>query len=93
MGKDNNTREYYISLLISNLPVLRAKLGVTQGELAERIGMTRQTLTCIENGSRKLTWNNYLAICFVFDNNPATSALMGFLGICPGEIRSYVGGA
>jgi len=34
----------------NNLKVYRAKEGVTQGELAESIGVSRQTINSIETG-------------------------------------------
>jgi protein phosphatase len=40
---------------------LRAGFGVNQTELAERIGITRQTLTAIESGKREMTWVTFVA--------------------------------
>lgn len=34
----------------NRLKVLRAERGVTQAELAERVGVTRKTVNTIENG-------------------------------------------
>lgn len=58
-------------------------MGITQAQLADCVGITRQTLTAIENGSRKLTWSNFLAMCYVFSFDDDTAALMRFLDIAP----------
>ena len=83
IGPDIALRENLISALVRNLPVLRAKAGITQAQLADCVGITRQTLTAIENGSRKLTWSNYLALCYIFSRSKETAALMDFLNITP----------
>ena len=36
--------------LISNLRELRTEAGLTQAELAEKIGVTRKTINTVENG-------------------------------------------
>jgi putative transcriptional regulator len=36
--------------LANGLKALRAELGLTQAELAERVGVTRKTINTVENG-------------------------------------------
>ena len=36
--------------LVNRLKEARAKLGLTQAELAERVGVTRKTVNTVENG-------------------------------------------
>jgi putative transcriptional regulator len=36
--------------LANRLKELRAELGLTQAELAERVGVTRKTINTVENG-------------------------------------------
>lgn len=38
-------------MLINNVKELRARFNLTQGELAERVGVTRQTIVALEKGS------------------------------------------
>jgi len=80
-------KELLLSTLVDNLPFLRAKLGITQAQLAGRMGITRQTLTAIENKNRKLTWNNFLALCFIFEANEDTKQLLQIYDICPAELK------
>lgn len=43
---------------------------MTQTELAERVGIARSTLACIENGHRNLTPKLTLAMCDVLKVRP-----------------------
>lgn len=74
-------REKLKDKLVENLPVLRAKLDISQGELAELLGVTRQTITGIETKKVKPTWPMVLSILLIFESNPITSILLGPLGI------------
>ena len=49
-------KEELMSMLRNELPVLRARLGISQAKLAEMIGISRQTYNVIENGKREMTW-------------------------------------
>ena len=43
-----------IALLTDELPVLRARLKISQDELSRRIGISRQTYSLIETKKRRL---------------------------------------
>ncbi|GGA80012.1 helix-turn-helix transcriptional regulator [Ornithinibacillus halotolerans] len=43
----------------NNVKIERIKLSITQGELANRVGVTRQTIGLIENGK----YNPTLQLC------------------------------
>lgn len=81
-------RAYYTRLMAQNLPVLRASLGVTQTELAEMIGVTRQTLSAAESGARPLSWGNFVSLLFVFTQNEQTQRLLETLDIYTEELNS-----
>lgn len=81
-------RTYYTRLMAQNLPVLRASLGITQTELAEMIGITRQTLSAAEVGSRPLSWGNFVSLLFIFTQNEQTCRLLELLGIYTDELKS-----
>lgn len=49
---------------VERLPRIRKKMKVSQTELGEKVGLSRQTISAIERKSIPLTWNNYLAILF-----------------------------
>lgn len=52
--------------LISLLPTLRTYLGISQQELAEYIGVTRQTYCALEQGKRKMSWSVFLSLFLFF---------------------------
>ena len=73
--------------LASELPILRAKLGMSQAELAELIGVSRQTYSTIENRKKEMGWSIYMSLILIFSSNPRTSALLDFCGVFPEELQ------
>lgn len=72
-----------ISILQQNMASLRAKIGISQEELANVLGMTRQTYSAIEAGKREMTWGTYLAMICFFDMLPSTAEMLEELRIFP----------
>lgn len=72
-----------IDLLQNNLAALRAKIGISQEELASVIGVTRQTYYPVETGKKTMTWGMFLALIFVFDSIKETSEMLEDLRIYP----------
>lgn len=62
-------KEHLISILTEELPVLRARVGLSQDELSNIIGISRQTYSSIETGKRKMSWNVFLSLLLVFGYN------------------------
>jgi hypothetical protein len=54
------------------LPVLRAKGRLSQENIAEKIGISRQTFNAIETGKREMNWTTFLALVALFQNNEQT---------------------
>lgn len=54
------------SMLKSHLKEYRAKLNMNQSELAEKVGVTRQTIGFIEKGTISPSITLVLKICNVF---------------------------
>ena len=80
-------RKEYIERLTDELPVLRAKAGMDQVELAEILGVTRQTYNAYERKTRNMSWNIYLALILIFDYNPATSPMIHMAGLLPPQLE------
>lgn len=59
-----------ISRLTKELPTLRGAVKASQDEIANAIGISRQTYCAIETKKRKMTWNYYMALILFFDYNP-----------------------
>lgn len=52
---NNSKRIELINTMIIELPVLRARIGASQADISERIGVSRQTYNAIENGKKKMS--------------------------------------
>ena len=64
------------STLANSLPVLRATIGISQGEIAEYIGISRQTYCALEQGKRAMSWTVFLSLFLFFISNNDTNNMM-----------------
>lgn len=87
---DENIKRLSIENMLGALPTLRARMGLTQSELAARLGCTRQTLTAMESGRRAMPWTTYLALCYIFEGCAQTRPLLALYNICPEPVRAYL---
>mgnify|MGYP000004271503 FL=1 len=76
--------------MTENLVVLRAKMDMTQAELADLIGTSRQTILSLEKKQRPMTWTTFLALLFVFRTNENTCDLLEMLGIYTDQLKDYL---
>ena len=83
-------KENLISNMVDNLLVLRTKLRLKQIELANMIGVTRQTYIAIETGKRPLPWSTFLALVLIFSKNKDTNMLMQVFNIYTDELNDYI---
>ena len=81
-------RQHYAQLMAQKLPTLRAQLGLSQAELANILGVTRQTLSAVESGAREMTWGNFISLLYIFTQNEETIPLLEALGIYTPELTS-----
>ena len=79
-------KRLYIDRMVENLTVLRAKLGVTQSELAEIAGISRQTILSVEKKQRGMTWNMFLALLYIFTAHEKTVPLVDLFEIRTDEL-------
>lgn len=86
----NEEKNVLMSQMAQNLPILRAKLSLTQVDLAERIGVSRHTLMAIENKQRQMSWPTFLSLMLFFSKNSGTNQLLGVLGIVTEELNEYL---
>lgn len=70
-------RNMIVELLRKELPVLRAKARISQEDIAEKIGISRQTYSSIETGKREMSWTTFLALIAYFQNNESTKKMIG----------------
>ena len=76
--------------MATNLPILRSKLNLSQKELANLLGVTRQTISSLENGQRKMTWSVFLALILIFFRNEPTKHLLVALNIYTPKLNDFL---
>ena len=87
---NDSRKEELIEILTNELNVLRAKVGLSQQELADRMGVSRQTYGAIEKKKQKMTWSNFLALLMLFKSNADTARMIEWIGAYPPELEQYV---
>ena len=80
----------YIDKLAENLSMLRAKAGVTQGDVADKIGIARQTYSAIECGRSRMSWNTFMSLIFFFKENKKTKDVIELLGIYDNMLDNFI---
>lgn len=73
---NKSEKEELIQTLTGALPVLRAAIGISQGEIAEYIGVSRQTYCAFEIGKRQMSWNTFPSLFLFFISNAETNNLL-----------------
>ena len=86
-------KEVSIAILQENLAALRAKIGISQEELANVMGVTRQTYFAIESGKRDMLWVSFMALMFFFSSIDSTAEMIRELRIYPIELVMRFNGA
>ena len=76
-------KDAYIEKLTSKLAALRAHADISQEELANIIGTSRQTYYAIEGRKRAMSWNTYLSLVFFYDAVDKTSQMIRELDAYP----------
>lgn len=79
-------KQEYINKLLPQLTTLRARVGISQDELAGLIGISRQTYCLTESGSHAMSWNTFLSIIMFYDYNTRTHDLLRSMGAFPEDL-------
>jgi DNA-binding XRE family transcriptional regulator len=80
-------RNKLIEILTDELPVLRAKLGISQDDISNIVGISRQTYSAIETKKRKMSWNTFLSLILFYGYNEKTTNLVEAIGAFPPELK------
>lgn len=80
-------REQVIDILTEELPLLRAKLGISQENLCEIVGISRQTYSGIETRKKKMSWNIFLSMLMLFTHNEKTASIIEIIGAFPEDLK------
>lgn len=79
-------KDEFIATLTPNLPALRTLAEISQEELANLIGISRQTYSAIERKIRRMSWNTYLSLILFFDHNQKSHKMLRALSLFPKEL-------
>ena len=79
-------KDSFIATLTPNLTVLRTKAEISQEELSNLIGVSRQTYSAIERKVRRMAWSTYLSLVLFYDHNQKTHKMIRQLSIFPQEL-------
>ncbi len=79
-------QEKLVQTLTKNLPLLRAKMDISQDEISRLMGISRQTYSAIESGKRVMSWQIYLSLVLFFDANSLTHDLLRQLSCYPDDL-------
>ena len=71
----------FCKIMASNLSTLREKAKITQDELADKLGLSRQTISAIENGKRDMQWSTFSVLIMFFASNHEIRHIMVAMGI------------
>ena len=83
-------KEYYQKLMAEHLPELRKTLGISQSELADYIGSTRQSINSIENKKRPMMWDTFMSLMLLFISNNDTKIQLNELQIDTKKISNFL---
>lgn len=86
----NIEKTKYQELMAKHLPELRKALGITQSDLAEYIGSTRQSIYSIETQKRPMMWHTFMSLLLLFTSNDATKKKLNEFDINTNEINDYL---
>lgn len=84
---DQINKEELIGKFIYELPILRARIDMTQDEISEIAGLSRQTYSALETRKWKMTWTNFMALLFFFYFNPETRTDIENAGLFPKNLK------
>ena len=83
-------KEYYQKLMAEHLPELRKTLGISQSDLADFIGSTRQSINSIENQKRPMMWDTFMSLMLLFISNNDTKKQLDELEIDTKKISNFL---
>ena len=83
----NERKQELCKIMASNLPVFRAKANnMSQAELADRLGFTRQTISAVENKQRDMQWSTFSSIVLFFSKDTEVAHLMTVMGVLDDDV-------
>ncbi len=70
-----------------DLMSLRLLVGMTIDEAADIVGLSTGAYRLLENGSKQASWDQYMALLFLYHYNMRTTDIVNSLGLYPDSLR------
>ena len=83
-------RKWLLEEMTHDLAPLRMLLGLSVEEMGNLIGVSGSTYRNIETGKKEVSWDQYMALLFVFRYNGRTAAVTDTLGLYPRPLQLRV---
>ena len=81
-------REWLMDEMSRDMASLRMLLGVTQDEMGDLLGVSGSAYKSLETGKKEISWDQFMALLFVFHFNDRTSSVADALGLYPELLRT-----
>ena len=76
--------------LAKDLVPLRLLLGLSAEEAADIIGVSTSLYRQLENGSREVSWDQYMSLLFFYHYNMRTTEIVDNLGLYPDSLKEKI---
>ena len=83
-------RRWLTDEMARDLASLRLLLGVSPDEMSKIMGVSKAIYKSMETGKRKLSWNQYLTLLFMFHFNSRTGFVVDGLGLYPESLKERI---
>ena len=88
LHKENRlNREWLMDEMSRDMASLRLLLGITAEEMGNLLGVSGNTYKSLEAGKKEISWDQYMALLFVFRYNDRTSPVTDLLGLYPEPLK------
>ncbi|MCR4746821.1 MAG: helix-turn-helix domain-containing protein, partial [Lachnospiraceae bacterium] len=83
-------REWLMDEMSRDMASLRMLLGVTQDEMGNLLGLSGSAYKSLETGKKEISWDQFMALLFVFHFNDRTSSVTDALGLFPELLKAKI---
>lgn len=82
--------EWLTTELSKDLAPLRMLIGITIEEAADVLGVSTGMYRQFENGSREVSWDQYMTLLFMYHYNMRTTDIVNNLGLYPDSLKEKI---
>ena len=88
--KNRLDRAWLMDEMARDMAPLRMLLGLTADEMGNIIGVSESTYKSMESGKREISWDQYMALLFIFRYNDRTAPVTDTLGLYPDPLKNRI---